>query len=358
LLRTNKKDFWSKITLLVVGIIFIYGMYLRLKGLTPNSLWNDELNQLKVMKGSFFDLLINLPKNELNSYLNLDHFLIYPFFKFFSYNKIGLAIPHIIAAIFTFYFLFLNCKRLFKTNFAYVIVFWIFSVNTTLIRHAVEIRPYAVLPGLALAVFYFTELLANNINMTSKKKNAIYIFLFVAICFHTYGIFIVFVCYAFSVLSRWKKDFIKMFFTRNIKRLLSMLAIALPYWFYNVLGPLHIDVSVSNYDPFVFIPSPVTNSIGFLKGVFGTLVGFRLNYLFLPILLVPFILPYKERFKQIIFFFVLILLSVFLVLVGDLIGGYWFMQRQFIWVMPFFALLLGWIIDSLIFFVLKKGETA
>lgn len=351
LLKTGKKDFYYSVTLLIVVAIFVYGMYLRVYQLAGHSLWGDEINELKSMEGNFVDLLRRLPSMELNSYLNWDHFLIYPFFKIFSYNKWGLAIPHIIATIIAFYFLFLNSKRFVKTVIGYLIVFWIFSVNVNLVQHATEIRPYAVLPALALAVLYFTELLAENPSMYPKKKLLICLFFIVTILFHTYGIFIVAFCLAFSLLSRWNKDFIKSFFNRNIKMLLIILAISLPYWFYSVLGPKHVDVSANKLDVFRWIPSPINNLPGFLKGIFGNLVGFKVNYLFLIGLIFPFILPYKERFKQILFFFVMILFPLLLILICDMIFVYYFIQRQFIWVMPFFALLLGWIFDSSINYI-------
>lgn len=360
LLKTDKKNFWVKITLLAIAIIFLYGMYLRTDNLPNKGLWKDELNQLKIMEGDFFKMLRCLPVTEVGSYLNLDHFLIYPFFKIFSYNKCGLAIPHIIIALFTFYFLFLNCRHLLKTIFGYIAVFWIFSVNLTLIKHATEIRPYAVLPFLSLATFYFSELLADNLDMPFWRKIGIYLFFILTIAFHTYGIFIVFFCYAFSVLSRWEKDFVKIFFARNLKILLFMLAIALPYWFYNLLvRGGHVTLGRSTKDlVFAFIPSPLNDSVGFLKGIFCTLVGRRANYVFLLCVIFPFILPYKERFRQILFFFVLVLFPIGAIFLGDFISGVYFIQRQFIWVMPFFILLLGWIFESLIIFVFRLDKSS
>jgi len=89
--------------------------------LAQHELWSDELHQLGMMEGSFLDLIKLLPVKEYCSYLSGDYYLIYPFFKIFSYNKWGLAIPHIIATIIGFYILYLICKKYFKSIWGYIV---------------------------------------------------------------------------------------------------------------------------------------------------------------------------------------------------------------------------------------------
>ncbi|MCX6723050.1 MAG: glycosyltransferase family 39 protein, partial [Candidatus Staskawiczbacteria bacterium] len=197
-----KKNWKKYIIFLLVIVISIYALSLRLDKLSHHKLWNDELNQLDIMKGDFWYLIQELPHHELNTYLNGDHFLIYPFFKIFSLNKWGLAIPHIISTILGFYLLYLIGQRYFKTIWGYIISFSIVCFNASLINHATEIRSYAVLPTLALASLYLSEMLINEINLSSIKKFFIGTFFLFTVCFHTYGFFILFSCLIYVLLNK------------------------------------------------------------------------------------------------------------------------------------------------------------
>ncbi|MDD3296628.1 MAG: hypothetical protein PHU64_04620 [Candidatus Omnitrophica bacterium] len=181
------------LTPIAVSCICLYALYLRFEQLrTHLTLWADEAYQVNLMHGTFIDFLKLLPQKEFCPYLSGDYYLIYPFFKIFSYNKWGLAIPHIIATILGFYILYLICKQYFKTIWGYIITFTIVCFNATLIIHATEIRVYAVLPTLALGAFYLSKkLIDQNINMSIKGKWGIGIFFVLTIWFHAYGILIV-----------------------------------------------------------------------------------------------------------------------------------------------------------------------
>jgi len=112
----------------------------------------------------------------------------------------------------------------------------------------------------------------------------------------------------------------------------------------------HYDLKANisaNIHTFQYIPNPLVNFVGFLKAIFGNLIGYKSLYFLLIIMLLSLILPHKNRNKQIGFFLLLIVIPITLNLLSSLIIGYWFIQRQFVWVMPFFAFLLGWSVDSL-----------
>ena len=178
--------------LFIVIPLCIWGLYLRFQ-IRKADLWLDEILQLAVINRPFSQFVKVLPQFEHTSYLNGDFFLMYPFLKIFGFNKWGLAIPHIIATILGFYLLFLICKEYFKTRWAYAITFSIVCFNDTLIRHAFEIRPYAVLPTLALAVFYLMGLLiTQDAGLGLKKKSMIGIFFVLVIWFNHLGILMVF----------------------------------------------------------------------------------------------------------------------------------------------------------------------
>lgn len=342
-----------------VVIICMYGLYLRLMALYERTLWADEIYQLSLMKGSFLDLLINLPACDHGSYLEGDHFLIYPFFKLFSYNKWGLAIPHIIATIIGFYLLYLICKRYFKSIWAYLITFGIVCFNATLIYHSIEIRPYAVLPTLALATFYLFQKIADSgFKLTLPKRIGFTAFFVLVIWFHVYGILMFVSSFIFIILVRYldnHSDF-KLYFRKSIGFTAAILIITFPLLLYCVFGP-RVPVPKDFNGTFVYIPNPAYNIVGFLKGIICNLIGNKkLYFLFLGII-VPFILSYKDRYKQLLFLFSNVIFPVVILLLVDIVTHYWFLQRQFIWVMPFFAFFLGWAWDSF-FLLLERRKSA
>lgn len=339
--------------ILSVSGICVYALYLRLTVLYYHSLWADELYQLSEMKGTFLDLLKELPRAEYCAYLSGDYCLIYPFFKIFAFNKWGLAIPHIIATIAGFYILYLICKRYFKSIWAYLITFGIVCFNATLINHATEIRVYAVLPTLALATFYLFQRLADlNFELNIPRKIGATIFFVLLIWFHLYGILIFFSCLLFTVLSRHKEKNPENYFKNMASFNFIVLLISMPLWLYSVFGT-HLGYRLEN--TFYYIPNPLHNPLGFLKDVLGNLVGFKKLYFLLLCIIVPFVFSYEDRRKQSLFLIFMVIIPIGLTLFSDVVQRYWFLQRQFIWVMPLFAFLLGWMWDS--FFVLLSAVT-
>lgn len=340
-----KKNF---IPISVTGIC-MYGLYLRLILLHQHTLWGDEVFQLSQMKGSFLDLLLSLPINDHAAYLEGDHYLIYPFFKIFSYNKWGLAIPHIIATIIGFYLLYLICKRYFKSIWAYFITFSIVCFNATLTYHSIEIRPYAVLPTLALATFYlFQKISDTGFKLTLKKRIGFTAFFILVIWFHIYGILMFISCLMFIIVARYLEnnpDF-KLYLRKSISFSAVILIITLPLLLYCIVGP-RLLVPEDFQRTFVFIPDPFQHIVGFLKGVICNLLGNKKLYFLFPGIIIPFVFSYKDRPKQILFLFFIIILPITLLLFADIVTRYYFIQRQFVWVMPFFAFFLGWSWDAL-----------
>lgn len=333
---------------LFVSMICAYALYRRIMILYQHTLWADELCQLRQMQGTFLELLRGLPNNDFCSYLSGDHYLIYPFFKIFSFNKWGLAIPHIIITIVGFYILYLICKRYFKSAWAYFITFSIVCFNATLTAHATEIRPYAVLPTLALAVFYLFEKIADlNFQLSLPKRIAATIFFILVIWFHVYGIIMFLGCFLFTIFSKYREQYFTVYLKHALFFIFFVLFFALPLWFYSVFGP-HLGVPVQVVKTFEFIPNPLHDIIGFLKGIFCNLIGFNKLYLFFLGIFIPFIFSYKNRHKQLLLLFFVILLPISFIFIFDLARKYWFLQRQFIWTMPLFAFFIGWAWDSLI----------
>lgn len=337
-----------------LSIIFIcmYALYLRLTHLYWHPFSGDELFSLNMMRGTFLDLLRDIQTKEPCSYLSGELYLMYPFFKIFSYNKWGLALPHIAATIIGFYILYLICKRYFRTSWSYLITFILVCFNTTLIKHATEIRVYPVLPTLALGTLYlFLRISDLNFGLNNWQRIAVVIFFVFVILFHVYGFLIFSGSFLFVLLCKYNgKDF-WIYCRRAFSLAAIVLFLAAPGWLYSVFGP-HGIYTRAGIEVFDYIPNPLYNIIGFLKAIFCNLIGEKNLYFLLLGIFMPFLFSYEERLRQLLFLLCSIIMPICFILFLDLATRYWFLQRQFIWVMPLFAFFLGWTWDS--FFVLLK----
>ena len=113
--------------------------------------------------------------------------------------------------------------------------------------------------------------------------------------------------------------------------------------------------------PQTIFPPVIMVSLYFL--IFGNLIGFKRIEMFgvaikikwlVNGILLAFLLPHRERFKQMGFFFILIVFPLLVLLMLDTYYGYWFIQRQFTWVMPFYAFFLAWCWDASIVYVTDR----
>ncbi len=348
---------------LIVLAISLWALYLRVHHLARSEIDGDALWQVGFMQGmsSFFDLLKNLPKADHAGYLAGDFLIIYPFFKIFGWNKWALAFPHLVITFVGFYFLYLLAREHFKTTWAYVISFLIFSLNSNLIYHSVEIRAYAVMPALALMILYFSlKLFQENVTLSIKKKLGIGLVFVLTIWFHLYGLLMVFFAMAYAFIARFPEEKRGIVFRDVAKFVLCVLLIAMPLWCYSIFFAQTVNVKENaiarGISTFEYIPNPLTDLTGFVRGVFGNLIGFKtihffgfglkIKWLVNGILLAFLFSP--ERWKQLGFFMILIVAPILLLLWADVSNHYWFIQRQFVWVMAWYAFFLGWCWDSVI----------
>jgi len=344
----------NKIYPLLVIIICIYALYLRAEWRAGCKLWIDERVQIERMDKPFWDFVRAIPEHQYCGWLAGDYFVTWPFARLFPNNKWGIGIPHIISTILGFWLLYLICKRYFKSIWGYLITFTVVCFNQTLLQHAFEIRRYAILPTLALGCLYLAfKLVDQNIRMRVRNKWITGIFFALVVWFDIYGIVILFLPVLFALSTKRRNPAFAVIVKHTIKFMAVIICVTMPLWLYSVFGP-HNTFGV--YDPFEYIPNPLQDTIGFLKGVFANLIGYRYKilYVLLAGVIFPFILPYKKRFQQIAFLLILVFIPLGVILTVDVIKKYWFIQRQFIWVMPFFALFLGWSWESAISYV--KGK--
>ncbi len=338
-----------------VAVTFsIFGLVLRLMKLHKHTLWVDEKWQLAPMRGSFLDLLRALPEREFCSYLSGDYYLIYPFYKLFGSNKWALALPHILFTLAGFYFLYRVCEPYLKTWWGYAVTFGLVCFNATMIFHATEIRTYATLPTLALACFYYSRQIAEGFEaMTLRKTCGIGLFFVIVIWWHVYGILMLMLSLVFHL---WKNQKRFVWTGKNLRLfgwLILIFAAALPLWGYCVLGP-HFAYNKLHYETFEYIANPLLQPFAFFKSVFANLVGRKALYFLLAGMVFPFILPYKSRYEQMVLLGLFVIIPIQLILISVIRSEYWFLQRQFIWTMPFFALYLGWSWESAVSFIISR----
>lgn len=211
-----------------------------------------------------------------------------------------------------------------------IVAFLLLAFNNTLIFHAFGFRPYAVLPTLAIA----NLLLASYFLRKRTILNSIvYSLLFFFTCiYHAYGILIaglplLFIC----ILG--KQFNLKWFF---IPVGLSILAWAY-YASHNTFG-VTPNTMQSQVEPFRFLPKHQFWQIN-ISLFFG-------NNL-LSIGLWPFVLIGLMKMKKdfALFFFLMIMLPLVLICLVDIKTHYWILQRQYIWLMPWFAVFVGKLIE-------------
>lgn len=346
-------------TFILTGVLIltIIGLYLRFERRMIYPLIQDELYVVAALTryDSFATLLNKLPRQEFSSYISGDYYLLYPFVKLLGDNKWCIAIPHIIATLLCFYFLYKVCQLHLKNAIGFFVAFAIVSFNSTLIEHSFEIRYYAVLQTLGLATYYYSYLLAYRPRpLSTLKLIAMGLFFCLAILFHPYNIIVVSTHIAFFLaIHIHDKSFMNIL--RKITPFFApIFLITIPILYIVLFVWPHITSEIWGNNTFQFIPNPMDNPIGFLKGIFCNLIGYKPFYAIIAGLILSLSFSHQDRDKQIWFFLLLIILPIGLLFSLDLKYGYWFIQRQFIWVIPLFAVLLAWSWESLIRHLTKR----
>ncbi len=347
---------------LIVAAISLWALYLRIQFLAHSQIDGDALWQVGFIQSreSFLDLLRLLPKADHAGYLAGDFVLIYPFFKFFGWNKWALSLPHLAITMAGYYFMYRLARDHFKTVWGYIVSFLVLSLNGNLIEHSVEVRAYAVMPTLALMVLYYAlRVFESGAGMGAREKFWIGLVFVLTIWFHLYGILMVFCSLLYAALVHCRDERRRSVFCNAAKYFAGVFVVALPLWGYSILVALKLNMKAMTeargMNTFDYIPNPL-DLLGFLRAIFGNLMGFKsvdlaifkidlrwLIYGTLPALL----LPHRERFRKMGFYLILIVLPLQLLFLMDLFNGYWYLQRQFVWVMAWHAFFLGWCWDSI-----------
>ena len=289
------------------------------------------------------------------------HYLfLYPFIKNYDIHNFVIRTPPLTMQILVFILLFFACRPFYKTWLGFAVAYTIVALNTTLTIHAFELRPYSVLPTLALISFYYADLIIRQDVRLLITQKILCTFLYVFICaFYAYGIFIAIlpILYQWIANQCWKPE-VRRSFDCNFLGKLVLISFCVWGWYAGGMIWKYIQrdsaMVLSGYNTFAYIPNPATDCIAFIKSVFGNLMGRKELYILLiGFGFIPF-LERKERLQMIAFFIVLVVLPVGLSCLLSVTAHYAFLQRHFSWAIPFFAVFIGWLWDNFLIHRLSK----
>lgn len=339
---------------ITVLFLTVYGLYIRFKTFHLGKLSRDEMNQLLYTQGPLKPFWGRLVNTELTSFPG-DYLLTYPFVQIDPTNKWIIMIPHFIAVFAGFYFFYFIIKNRLTSTVSFFIAFLMFALNGNLLSHAFELRPYPVLITLALICFCLTEYLVRKYeDMGFCGKFFITLFFIITTIFHAYGIFMIFFCFLYHLSARQTRGGLLKNVSVLFKYGLLLAFVTCPVFLW--YATRHPEVNAltfakMNIHTFDFIPNPLQDPVQFLKSVFGNLLGYRPFWLLMPGPFLALMIPNKHKMKQLGLFLTLVIVPILIILLADLHKGYWFVQRQFVWLTPFFILYISWCWDSVILFI-------
>lgn len=334
----------------------LLGLYLRFKKLAGRELWTDEFCQIKETLGPFKPVWQRLNLIDFTTFPG-PYLINYPFVNFLGTGKWVINIPNYIFTVLGFYFLYLLCRRHLKTWVGYFIAYLLFCLNGNLIFYAFEFRPYSALPTMSLGCFYFAEIIIMEWQKISRsKKILIWLFFIFVITYHVFGFMMAGLSFAYFLIIRARETSYGKALKESAPFLLSMGLPGLLLFIWYTSGTVWEVVEKGNWYPFDFYPNPVTDFNHFCRQVLANLRGnktYGQKYLELGIWF-SFLWGGKDRFKLMGFFLLMVLLPIFVLVAAALYVKYWFLDRQFIWVMSLYAFFLGWCWDKIYIYLKEK----
>lgn len=315
------------------ALLLAAALWLRIMSFATRDLWIDETEQLgAVSNRGFFSLLKYL--SEIPGGFPGDYFLTYPF-AHLSLNKWVISIPHFLSMALTFYLFYRIWRDFFSGKLGYLVALACLTFNKTLVFHALEFRPYGTFTMVVLLQFWLTGHLRAIAEHGAPRGRGLWL-LFGALgtaftcLFHAFGPLAVLGSAAYFVATWRPFPSVNRLWKFAFPILLGGLLI-LPLY-YHFAKPMQS----FNIDPFYYIPCSL---VGLWK-VIAILCGSRPFYVFLPVLVAAFFMKgyLRERLSLLVF---MVAIPLAAILINDLRNQYWFIQRQFVWTMPFFAIFLG-----------------
>ena len=342
-----KNDHFWVVALMVIGVV------LRLWCLWSRDLWHDEIYQFTSMKGAFKPFWQHHTYGDHTAFPG-EYLLHYPFVQIFGMNKWALAIPHMLFMAWGFWLLYALC-RIWGMGVAGVIAaFVVYVFNGNLIFHALEFRPYAVLPVLAMASLYFSErILSGAFKEWRGWQTAFWGILFVfGMGYHAYGFLIMGLPFLYAFLDRkFFRGGLRIELSGGIGFFLGLVILlggVIWVWYasFSNMGLSSNMIEQARPDVFEFIENPLVAPHLFMGRTFANLVRSIPGYVLVLLAIGSFLGACQEKGRRAFFFIGMVLLPIMLIFAVDLLNHYWFLHRQFVWVMPFMALWIGWCLDE------------
>jgi hypothetical protein len=333
-------------------LLSLVGLFLRADyKLNSNPSWLDEEFQVRHTQGPLKAFWQWHYYGETTCFPG-DYLLTYPFVELGHGNLWIVRIPHILATILGFWLLYLVGRYYLRTIWGFAIIFGLTALNSSLVEHSFEIRPYAVLPTLGLLSLYCAHRIFDQ-ERPLTFKNKIYIglaYTFIGF-FHAYGLFIMLLPLAYCFLRSFGLKELKEGLLKYGATLALTLLPGLAIWGWYMYGSNVVLIHLLNMNTFQYIPHPFINPVGFLKGILGNLVGFKPFYVLLLGAAALFLLRKKELWNRVGFLLLLVIVPIECVAVSSIVKKYFFLQRQFVWVIPFFAIWIAWQWETIISFL-------
>lgn len=241
------------------------------------------------------------------------------------YDFLKLASGKMVLFIISFWLLYAICSSM-MGGWGTVLALAVYGFNFQLVYHAFELRPYSVLPVLAVVNLWFC--MRQGSRLVDVAHGAVVLFICI---YHAYGPMIA---------------FLPMFLMKDTRpiRVFFVIPFALAAWafyaWYSHFG-FSPNASQSQVDTFQYFPK-----VKFFENLLLNLSGGSLIfYALVPLLAFSFVRGFSS--DDWLFLILLVILPLVLIFIVDLKTRYWFHPRQFVWVIPFFAVFCGRQIDKI-----------
>lgn len=236
-----------------------------------------------------------------------------------------LAVPKITVSLLSFYLFWLLCGSLLKTTLGYFTAFIVFTFNSTLIYHSFSLRPYGILPELAIINLF----LATRENQGLKFAMFHGAVIFFTCISHAYGILIAFLP---MIYFWWKRH-------QNIVFWIVPALILWAYYAsYNTFG-MTPNKAQSVVNTFQFITKE-----NFLNGILDTVFSGSVLTIAALALVIKGAVSAPRR--DWMFLLALVIIPLTLIILVDIKTSYWIHPRQYCWIIPALALWCGRMADK------------
>ena len=238
------------------------------------------------------------------------------------HDFLKLALVKIVLWVISFWLLYAICVSM-MGGWGIVLAMAVYGFNFQLVYHAFELRPYSVLPVLAILNFWLAR------RYGGWRLNVCHGFVILFTCiYHAYGPLVAFLPLLY-IQKSYNLEFRRIWFV-----VIPALVLWAYYASYNTFGMTANKVQ-SVVDTFQYFPK-----VKFFENVLLNLSGGSLIfYALVPLLAFSFIRGLSS--DDWMFLIALIIVPLALICLIDIKTHYWIHPRQFVWVIPFFAVFCG-----------------